>query len=878
MDAPLSPAQWRRVRPLLDELQELPANAQAQFLAALAPEHADLRPLLERLLDRARGAHLLDTPLVAELAARVAAQVERQRSDPPRAGDCVGAYRLLDVIGSGGMGVVYRAQRSGADFAQTVALKLIRDAAPGARARFERERQILAPLRHPNIAQFIDSGETAQGDPFLVLEFIEGQPLTDYAREHALPLEQRLRLLLEIAAALRHAHRHLVIHRDLKPSNVLVSSEGHVKLLDFGIAKLLDDEAAPLLTRHRVGPMTPEYAAPEQFRGQPVSVATDIYQFGVLAFVLVSGELPYAGDPREALAWARAVSEDEPLTLSAARRRCERRGVPIAGSTRRAPWRDLDAVLRKAMTKRPDDRHASIDALAADLVAVLESRPVSARRAGPLYHVARFVQRHRAAVVVAFAAALGLLATTALALHAAQQARREAERANAAIVFLERMFDSADAGSNRSDKLTAATLLARARDMLAADSGSDLLLRARLQAVIGKINLATNDWAQAFPQLQQAVAGYDAGGETAPAVLAPLLERAAWAAQRTSHGAQARAWLDRIDLLLPALGDAGEDLAIDAWLTRALVVRDARDYAAALAWTQRALDLARRRHGDDALRTAFVLSRVQGMQVLLRRYDDAEATLRRARAIYARHYGADHLQVVTLDALHGTHLLSRGKLREARPVLEDSARRLREIGGERSYTYANQLIELAKLDSREDEPARALARLDTAAGIFAETAGAASMPHAMALWTAAGVELRAGDAAAARMRLEQVRAYLAALVPADSRVVAELMIDIAEAELSLGHDAQGEAALIEGLPLLQAQEPSRALAQALRVRGELARRRGESAVDWFAQALAAAELSFPPDAPDLAGYRRLVADADPSANAAASATPRSGLP
>ncbi|MCQ4167369.1 serine/threonine-protein kinase [Tahibacter harae] len=855
MDTPLSPALWRRLRPLLDAAQELPAEAQAQFLAGLAPEQAELRPLLERLLHRARQPHLLDTPIVAELAARAAAEHEQRVEAGPRSGDCVAGYRLIEALGSGGMGVVYRAGRVDADFAQTVALKLLRDAGPGARARFERERRILAPLRHPNIAQLIDAGHSEQGEPFLVLEFVEGQPLTDYARARALPLERRLRLLLAVAAALAYAHRHLVIHRDLKPSNVLVSGDGHVKLLDFGIAKLLADDDAPLLTRQGVGPMTPEYAAPEQFRGEPVSVATDVYQFGVLAFVLVAGRLPYAGDPREPLAWARAVSEDEPLTLNAARRRSDT--AAAAPAPRRAPWRDLDAVLRKAMAKRADDRYASMDALAADLLAVLESRPVGARRAGLGYHALRFAQRHRVPVAIAAVAALGLLAFAALALQAAQDARREAQRANATISFLERLFDAADPGSNRSDKLTAATLLERGRRMLDADdAGADLLLRARLHGVIGKIHLATNDWAQAFPQLERAIADYDAGGGAAPAVLAPLLERAAWAAQRTSHSVQARAWLERLDVLLPALGAEGEDIAIDAWLTRALLLRDDRNYSAGLAQAERALALARRRHGEDSLRAAFVLGRVQNLQALLRRYDEAEASLRRARAIYAAHYGEDHIQVVTLDAQLATQLLSRGRLAQARPALEDSARRLRAIAGERSYAYANHLLELAKLDSRDGLHARALERLALAADIFAETAGAASMPQTMALWTAAGVELAAGDAAAARARLERVREQLLALVAADSRVIAELGVDIAAAELAQAHEAEAAAALDRALPALEAEPASRALALGLRLRGELAQRRGEAAASWFARALAAAESSFPADAAELSAYRR----------------------
>ena len=394
--AALAPERWKQLRPLLDRALDLDEAAREAFLRELSSESEDLRRDLERLIAR----HLDSAGLSRPAAAMAQVEVTQPDASPggradPWIGRRIGPYQLTRMLGAGGMGAVYEGQRVDGGFRQIVALKLVGGIHPGLTARFARERQILAELRHPHIAQLLDGGETPEGMPYFALEFIDGRPITEYADATGADTETRLRLLIEVAEALAYAHRRNVIHRDIKPNNILVSADGHVKLLDFGIAKLLKGESGPTLTQQRMGPMTPEYAAPEQFRGGELSAATDVYQFGVLLFRLLAGRLPYRANADDGLAWARAVSEQEPQTLSAAMREAQRERRVGAGASgeitlkrfagRRAG--ELDTIVRRCLAKSPAARYPGMDALIADLQAWLvpaAQRPLGWKRPAAL--------------------------------------------------------------------------------------------------------------------------------------------------------------------------------------------------------------------------------------------------------------------------------------------------------------------------------------------------------------------------------------------------------------------------------------------------------------------------------------------------------------
>jgi serine/threonine-protein kinase len=278
------------------------------------------------------------------------------------------------------------AERVDGGFRQTVAIKLIGGVHPGLHERFARERQILAELRHPNIAQLLDGGESEDGMPYFALEYIEGRSLVEHVEASQPDLGARLGLLVRVAEALAYAHRRKVLHRDIKPGNILVTPDGGVKLLDFGIAKFIDQPGHPTLTRQLVGPMTPEYAAPEQFRGEALTASTDIYQFGVLMFRVLSGRSPYRVDSGDALAFARAVCDEAPQSLDALLR-SEPSGPaprPVAESRHQRSDRqrrlDMDRIVRRCLEKVPQKRYPSMDALIADIEAVRAHAQPQARR------------------------------------------------------------------------------------------------------------------------------------------------------------------------------------------------------------------------------------------------------------------------------------------------------------------------------------------------------------------------------------------------------------------------------------------------------------------------------------------------------------------
>jgi serine/threonine protein kinase len=385
MSSALAPERWRQLRPLLDRALDLEPEARAAFLAEVSLDTPDLVEDLQRLLSRHAEDSGLDGPAAGLVVDRIAQATTIDAAPAARfIGLRLGPYELRRLIGSGGMGAVYEAERVDGGFRQTVAIKLIGGVYPGLRERFARERQILAELRHPNIAQLLDGGESADGMPYFALEYIAGRSLIEHADAVQADLDTRLGLLVRAAEALAYAHRRKVLHRDIKPGNILVTSDGGVKLLDFGIAKLLDDTGQPTLTRQLLGPMTPEYAAPEQFRGEALTVATDVYQFGVLMFRLLAGRSPYRVDSSDALAFANAVCDEAPLSLDAAlRSEPSQPEARAAATTRRRSRRqrrlDLDRILRRCLEKLPERRYPSMDALIADLEAVRADSAPSAR-------------------------------------------------------------------------------------------------------------------------------------------------------------------------------------------------------------------------------------------------------------------------------------------------------------------------------------------------------------------------------------------------------------------------------------------------------------------------------------------------------------------
>jgi eukaryotic-like serine/threonine-protein kinase len=441
----VTPERWQQIKDVLASALEIAPAERSSYLNRSCALDPALMHEVELLLldeDKVSPQFLNDTALAAAAAEILPEESGRW------IGRRVGAYRILDQIGAGGMGEVYRATRDDDQYRQQVALKLVRAGQDSAFVitRFKNERQILATLDHPNIARLLDGGTTEEGTPYFVMELIKGQPISEYCDAHRLNISDRLALFTQACAAVQYAHQRLIIHRDLKPSNVLVTSEGTPKLLDFGIAKILGLDAMAqsneaTVTAFRV--LTPGYASPEQIKGEPMTTASDVYSLGVVLYELLAGHSPYRVTTRTAQEVARSVCDDEPEKPSLSIRRVDSDGddVPKPGSCEElstardcSPQKlqkllsgDLDTIVLMALRKEPSRRYASVEQFSQDIRRHLENVPVLARKDTLRYRASKFVTRHRASVVAATAAVLALLSGLAITLHEAQVARQQAE-------------------------------------------------------------------------------------------------------------------------------------------------------------------------------------------------------------------------------------------------------------------------------------------------------------------------------------------------------------------------------------------------------------------------------------------------------------------
>lgn len=496
----------------------LEGEARDMFLADFARRYPELEAALRSLL-----AADDDGAFVGSL---VSASLERLSAD--RQDDTIGrrfgAWTVTGIVGSGGMGHVYRAKRSDGAYEQVAALKLMaRHLASGAmQGRFLAERQILASLSHPNIARLVDGGTGEGGIPFLVMELVEGERIDRFCETHALSVAQRIALVREICEAVDYAHRQLVIHRDLKPSNILVDSGGRPTVLDFGIAKLLDPGdagAASDMTQEARPALTPEYASPEQVRGQRVGVATDVYSLGVLLYRLLTGRSPYGESVSECVhELERAILDSEPSRPSAAVTRVgeETGATPpaSAGQLKRELKGDLDNIVLKCLQKDPERRYASVAALADDLKNYLTGYPVAARGEAWSYRAHKFARRNSAALGVSGAVVIGVIAMTAY--HTARLAR-ERDRAELALTqatevsgFLTGIFESASPFEAQGEEVTAGELLERANTRIDALDGQPDL-QARLLAVVGETYVGLGDFDSARDAFRRADEKWQAG-------------------------------------------------------------------------------------------------------------------------------------------------------------------------------------------------------------------------------------------------------------------------------------------------------------------------------------------------------------------------------
>lgn len=593
---------------------------------------------------------------------------ERERARLPQPGERIGPFEIVEELGRGGMAVVYCAQRADGEYAQTVALKWIGGGGgdDGARALFRRERQALADLNHPHIARLLDGGHSVEGQPWLAMEYIEGERIDAHARAAGLDLHARLRLFLQVCSAVAYAHARGLLHRDIKPSNVLVDAGGQARLLDFGIVQLIGEDDALASHAH-----TPGYASPEQVRGERLTVAADIYQLGRLLQRLL----------------ARSDAEAEALTRATTVAKAD---VPAGRVETVELPRELRALVDCATAAAPEARYATVDALAADVRALLAQRPLRAVGRGAGYRAHKFLQRNRYA---ALATALGLGVLAALAAYSALRVRAErdsasyqAQVATAALRFLtEDLLASAAPEVAQSREISVREALDRAADSVgvrfAQSPLEQLTVRSALASLyqrLGRLDEARRELEAAQTLIAQVAPARRAG------VQVQLAEQRAWLdLERSDYTAVGRHLEGRAAPAFEALSDEALLPALGQQRLLALLAWHQGDYARAEALQAQLLALSARRLGADHLATARIRQEHTDSLRMLGRDEEVIATLRLLRSSFARALGELHPDTITAELDLGVALRHAGDFEQALQQLDSGQIRSRAVLGER---------------------------------------------------------------------------------------------------------------------------------------------------------------------------------------------------
>ncbi len=752
--APLTddPARLLAVDRAFDDVLDLDVAAREARLQALAAVDARLAADVRELLHQAEHPDArLEPAQLGRHAWQAADEALRSASATPL--DTIEGYRLLSRIGRGGMATVWLAERTDRPFVQRVALKVVEATGdPDAAQRFARERDILATLDHPSIARLLDAG-VAQGDrAWIAMEFIRGEPIDVSCDRRRLPVAARVALVEQAARAVAHAHAHLVVHRDLKPSNLLVTSDGRVKLLDFGIARLLDEgtqgAAGSGSTPTLAVALTPEYASPEQLRGGPVTTASDVYQLGVLLYELLTGHRPHGATRGSLAEVVRRVCDDDPVapsTAAIASASDHATRLQIAARRRTSPRAladalrgDLDHIVLRALNREPSRRYASADALADDLERYRLGLPVNARRGTALYRARKFAGRHRTGVAAAAVAVTVLAGYAVLSTIQAQRLAQQVERTERVKAFLASLFVVSNPGVSRGEQLTARELLDRGSQRIDAELRDDPDSRAELLSTLGSVYATLGLFDRAAPLLRTALDLMDAAAGPAGQRVETglMLGRALHYAGRFDEGERhlrdavqlARTALDsRSELATEAARDLGsllqtrgaldeaeqlleEVVAIRASFASTVgdslatplrnladVLVDRGDLDRAEALYRRSSDEARRRLGPDDPILAMSEDSLGRLLVRRGRHDDAErvlvANLARRKALYRETHPAVAMSLHHLGELR----VAQGRMDEAEPLLRDALAMYISLIGAHHFVVSSVEVALARV-------------------------------------------------------------------------------------------------------------------------------------------------------------------------------------
>lgn len=717
---------WQRIKTIYRDALDRAGDEREAYVRGECGDDAALAEEILKLL----GASDSD----GEALTHIVGEAGTDWSAESVAGRRVGPYRLVDVLGEGGMGQVFLAERADDEFEQRVAIKMANwlRVNPDILARFQLERQILAGLEHPNIARLLDGGRTDEGVPYLVMEYVDGESILHYAEAHSLPVDARLDLFLAICDAVQYAHGKLVVHRDLKPSNVLVTGDGTPKLLDFGIAKLLEPgSGGDAVTRAEVRIMTPEYASPEQLSGQPVTTATDVYGLGLLLYQLLTGSLPFDLGSRTSPEIRDIVCHTNPTLPSLA--------ADVAGHGGLASRLrgDLDNIILMALRKDPERRYATVKEFADDVRHYRANEPVRARGDSWAYRSGKFLRRHRAAV------AATVLVTAAIATQTAFYTQRlaaerdvalhERQVAESTTDFLVDLFDVSDPANSAGEDVTARAVLDAGAERIRDELKDDDEIRGRMLQTIGRVYERLGHYDEARELMEEAV-------ELNRAVLEPTDKRfidgmneLSWLHYRAENWDAAKAVAEEALALQKAAagGDTPEMARTLNMMGTIVYYQD--DMEGSLAYYDRALTtLAGPDWRDDPLR-ATTLNHLGIVYDGLSRYDEAEAAYQESLAIRLRTLEAQHPRVAIAYVNLATHYHNTNQPGKAREPAEKALAIDRATKGEDHVDVAFDLGMLAGIERSSGNYDDALALQLQAVETWKKSAGPTHSRYGRAL-------------------------------------------------------------------------------------------------------------------------------------------------
>ena len=834
---------WSRLDALLDEVLELPIDRRWAMLERVGRDDPALRERVEQLLAAdAEAGDFLNDGVDAWLQVRPMAPARGADDGALDAGARVGPDRVTHELGRGGMGIVYRAERADGEFVQVVALKLVRRGFDGddTTVRFRRERQILAQLDHPSIARLLDGGLHTDGRPYFAMELVEGEPITTYCNRRALTLDARVQLFCRVCDAVQYAHGRLIVHRDLKPANIFITAAGDLKLLDFGIAKLLsDDEAmeATELTHPGLRPLTPAYAAPEQLRGEPVSTATDVYTLGVILFELLTGRRPFAS---ASSGFARTSFDGEPPKPSHVVSQRDRDDGPsieeIAHARGMAPRAltarlagDLDAIVLKALRREPPRRYIGAGALADDLDRFLQGRPVAARPDGRRYRAGKFVRRHLAGIAVAVSLVLSLVGGLAATAWQARAKTIEAQKAEAVKAFLISIFQGADPVQAAGRDITLRQVLDEGAERVQRELASQAAVQGELLTVLAGVYAELGVTERAAALTDQALGIHQQlHGAGSGLVGTNLRQKASLAVARGDANSADQLVREALAIHRRAYGNLHQDVAEDLDVLL-IAARQRGRLADAVSAAEESLRIRRAIFGNehrlvaDSLNNLAVVRREQG------RYDEAAALYSETIDLRRRLLGGEHPHVALAVHNFSALQLIRGELEQAEASSQEALERFRRLYGEDHQLTLSARNNRASID-------RALGRFDAAeAGLrsvldsWARTGGT---EHPNALITLAGLgrlQRERGDPARAEPLLrdadERWRRRMGAAHPVGAAIRRQLGGTLAD----LGRYDDAARLLHEALDRLRVAhgQSHPEVAETLHELGQLARRRGD---------------------------------------------------